>query len=222
MHGPHMNDRDPQLRPRPAAIWIGLIAALALIFLASLARQAEAQAYSGTVEPCLSPHGDRDLYRDGLLATGWTDIPAAGRGEALAMLTDAFLPVIIGTDQPVETLISRRAEARSFWDDITANRTLMARDGQVLMLAGFANDAGEMAVECWVAGPPAAITEDLIGLVGAMISAPGLQMTQINLPATETTPETELLVSRLSLESPPLAATDGLRTTIIFAREVTP
>lgn len=216
MPGPQMNGRDAPPRPMPAALWLGLIMALALIFAASLTRRAEAQTYSGTIEPCLSTHGERDLYRAGLIETGWTDIPADARPAALDMLTDAWLPIILGTELPIETLIARRAEARAFWEDFSRNRTVMERQEQVLLLAGIVSDDGQMIVECWVAGPAAAVTDDLIGLVGAMISSPGIEMAQINLAADSDRPETEFLVTRLSLESPTLAATDGLRTTILF------
>lgn len=217
-----MDDRDPPLRPMPSALWLGLILALALIFAASFTRPAAAQGYSGTVEPCLSAHGDRDRYRDGLATTGWTEIAAEARSPALDMLTDAYLPVILGTDVAVETLVARRAEARAFWEDFARNRTLMAREGQVLLLAGLRSDTGEMTVECWVAGPAAAVTDDLFDLVGPTLTAPGVRMAQINLPADATRPRTELLVSRLSPEGPALSATDGLRTTIRFVPGAAP
>lgn len=214
-----MNDREPPLRAPSAALWLGLIAALALIFAASLGRAAEPGAYTGTVEPCLSGHGDRDRYRDGLTATGWADITLDARPTALAMLADAYLPIILGVDQPLELLVARRDEARAFWEDLSRNRLILGRDGQVLLLAGFLSPEGRMIVECWVAGPEVAVTDDLMGLIGATYSAPGIRMAQVNLPASGTRPETELFVSRISLESPTLAATDALRTRITFDRE---
>jgi hypothetical protein len=211
-----MDDRDPQFRPTPAALWFGLIAALALIFAASLARAAEPGSYSGTVEPCLSPHGDRDLYLAGLAGTGWTDLDPAARDTALDMLADAYLPIILGVDLPLDALVARRDEARAFWDDLSQNRTLMGRDGQVLLLAGFLSPEGQMIVECWVAGPEDPVTDDIMSLIGATYDAPGIRMAQVNLPASDTRPATELFVSRLSLASPTLAATDALRTRITF------
>jgi hypothetical protein len=211
-----MNDREPPLRAPPAALWLGLIAALALIFAASLGRAAEPGTYTGTVEPCLSGHGDRDLYRDGLLATGWADIALDARPTALAMLADAYLPIILGVDQPLESLVARRDEARAFWEDLSRNRLILSRDGQVLLLAGFLSPEGRMIVECWVAGPEVAVTDDLMSLIGATYEAPGIRMAQVNLPASGTRPDAELFVSRLSLESPALAATDALRTRITF------
>ena len=217
-----MDDRDPPLRSLPSALWLGLILALALIFAASFTRPAAAEGYSGTVEPCLSGHGDRDRYQTGLASTGWEAIAPEGRGQALDMLTDAYLPVILGPDLPVDVLLSRRAEARAFWDDFTRNRTLMTREGQVLLLAGLRSETGEMTVECWVAGPTAAVTDDLFDLVGPTLTAPGVRMAQINLPADATRPRTELLLSRLSPEGPALSATDGLRTTIRFVPDAAP
>jgi hypothetical protein len=215
-----MDDRDPPFRFVPAAtpVWLGLIAALVLIFAASLGRAAEPGTYTGTVEPCLSGHGDRDLYRAGLTGTGWTDLEPAARDTALDMLADAYLPIILGVDQPLETLVARRAEARAFWEDLSRNRTLMGRDGQVLLLAGFLSPEGQMIVECWVAGPENPVTDDMMALIGATYDAPGIRMAQANLVATDTRPATELFVSRLSLSSPTLAATDALRTRITFDR----
>jgi hypothetical protein len=217
-----MDDPDPPLRPRSDALWLGLIGVLGLILAASFIRPAAAQTYTGTIEPCLSTHGDRDRYLGGLAATGWTEIPGDRRAAALEMLTDAYLPAILGTDLPVTELVARRAEARAFWDDFSRNRIVLAREGQVLLLSGIVTDTGDMVVECWVAGPAVPVTDDLLDLVGPMIAIPGLEMAQINLPAEGDRPLTEYLVSRLSLKSPALAATDGLRTTIRFARPPAP
>jgi len=217
-----MDDRDPPLRPMPSALWLGLIMALALIFAASFTRPAAAQGYSGTVEPCLSAHGDRNRYEAGLTSTGWAALAPEGRDRALDMLTDAYLPVILGPELPVGSLVARRAEARGFWEDFSRNRTLMSREGQVLLLAGLRTAEGEMTVECWVAGPAAAVTDDLFDLVGPTLTAPGVRMAQINLPAAATRPRTELLVSRLSPEGPTVSATDGLRTTIRFVPRAAP
>jgi hypothetical protein len=239
-----MDDRDRPFRapPDPTPVWLGLIVALALIFAASLTRAAESGAdpaanagtgtgadlatepaaepatYTGTVEPCFSGHGDRDLYRAGLTATGWTDLPDEARPNALDMLSDAYLPIILGVDQPLEALVARRAEARLFWEDLARNRTLMGRDGQVLLLAGFLSPDGKMIVECWVAGPETTVTDDMMTLIGATYEAPGIRMAQVNLPAADTRPPSELFVSRLSLQSPTLAATDALRTRITFTK----
>lgn len=220
-----MDDRDPTLRhdtlrPAPgsmaAALWLGLICALGLIFAASFARAAEPGPYTGTVEPCLSPHGDRDRYRAGLLETGWADLPTDARPQALDMLADAYLPIILGVDLPLETLVGERAAARAFWEDLSQNRTIMGRDEQVLLLAGFLSPEGKMIVECWVAGPENPVTDDLMTLIGATYDAPGIRMAQVNIPPTDTRPLTELFVSRLALASPALAATDALRTRITF------
>jgi hypothetical protein len=43
-----MDDRDPPLRPLPAALWLGLIMALALIFAASFTRPAAAEGAVAT------------------------------------------------------------------------------------------------------------------------------------------------------------------------------
>jgi hypothetical protein len=229
-----MDDRDPPLRPAtlrndaigamPAAFWFALICALGLIFAASLVRAAEHGSstgpstgpYTGTVEPCLSAHGDRDRYRAGLIATGWQDVAADTRPQALDMLADAYLPIILGVDLPLEALVADRASARAFWEDLARNRTIMGRDGQVLLLAGFLSPEGEMIVECWVAGPETSVTDDMMTLIGATYDAPGIRMAQVNLPADGARPPTELFVSRLSLASPVLAATDALRTRITF------
>lgn len=215
-----MDDRDPPFRNASAAtpVWLGLIAALALIFAASLVRAADPGPYTGTVEPCLSDHGDRDRYRAGLNGTGWTDLDPVARDRALDMLADAYLPIILGVDLPLETLVTRRDEARAFWEDLSRNRTLMGREDQVLLLAGFLSPEGQMIVECWVAGPENPVTDDMMALIGATYDAPGIRMAQANLVATDTRPATELFVSRLSLASPTLAATDALRTRITFDR----
>jgi len=215
-----MDDRDPPFRNASAAtpVWLGLIAALALIFAASLVRAADPGPYTGTVEPCLSDHGDRDRYRAGLNGTGWTDLDPVARDRALDMLADAYLPIILGVDLPLETLVNRRDEARAFWEDLSRNRTLMGREDQVLLLAGFLSPEGQMIVECWVAGPENPVTDDMMALIGATYDAPGIRMAQANLVATDTRPATELFVSRLSLASPTLAATDALRTRITFDR----
>lgn len=215
-----MDDRDPPFRNASAAtpVWLGLIAALALIFAASLVRAADPGPYTGTVEPCLSGHGDRDRYRAGLNGTGWTDLDPTARDRALDMLADAYLPIILGVDLPLETLVTRRDEARAFWEDFSRNRTLMGREDQVLLLAGFLSPEGQMIVECWVAGPENPVTDDMMALIGATYDAPGIRMAQANLVATDTRPATELFVSRLSLASPTLAATDALRTRITFDR----
>jgi hypothetical protein len=204
------------MRTMPAALWFGLIAALALIFAASFVRAGSAQVYTGTVEPCLSGHGDRDRYLAGLAGTGWTDVAPADRARALDMLADAYLPIILGVDQPLESLVARRAEARAFWEDLSRNRSILGLDGQVLLLAGFLSPEGRMIVECWVAGPEVPVTDDMMNLIGATYEAPGIRMAQVNLPASGTRPDAELFVSRLSLESPALAATDALRTRITF------
>lgn len=215
-----MDDRDPPFRNASAAtpVWLGLIAALALIFAASLVRAADPGPYTGTVEPCLTGHGDRDRYRAGLNGTGWTDLDPVARDRALDMLADAYLPIILGVDLPLETLVTRRDEARAFWEDLSRNRTLMGREDQVLLLAGFLSPEGQMIVECWVAGPENPVTDDMMALIGATYDAPGIRMAQANLVATDTRPATELFVSRLSLSSPTLAATDALRTRITFDR----
>jgi hypothetical protein len=43
-----MDDHDPTLRPMPAALWLGLIIALALIFAASFTRPAGAEGAAAT------------------------------------------------------------------------------------------------------------------------------------------------------------------------------
>jgi hypothetical protein len=213
-----MDHRDPHMRVTPAALWLGLIAALAVIFAASFARAGNAQVYSGTVEPCLSGHGDRDTYLAGLKGTGWTDIAPESRANALDMLADAYLPIILGVDQPLPALVARRAEARAFWEDLSQNRSILVRDGQVLLLAGFLSPEGRMIVECWVAGPTISVTDDMMNLIGATYEAPGIRMAQVNIPAQDDRPDAEIFVSRLSLTSPTLAATDALRTRVTFER----
>ena len=115
--------------------------------------------------------------------------------------------------------MARRAEARAFWADLAQNRTLLSREGFVLLLAGFRDDNGTMRVECWTAGPASAVTDDLFSLIGTAYGTDGVTMTQVNLAATADRPATELFVSRLSPPvpvDPPLAATDGLRTKIVL------
>lgn len=201
-----------------------MIRALALALL--LPGAVMAQAYSGSMEPCLAPHGDRDTYRADLLSTGWVDVSEAGRAVAVAMIADAFLPVTGPLGERWDAVIAHRAEARVFWTDLAQGRTLMEREGWVLLLAGFRDDNGEMRVECWSAGPESAATDGFFALAGQMMQGDGVQMTALGIPAGPDHAETEILVSRLvppTEPEPPLAATDGLRTTVIFPMsEVTP
>jgi len=174
-------------------------------------------APSGSVEPCLAPHGDRDLYRAGLTATGWVDVAPQSRPDALAMLADAFVPVTGLLDGSWDTHMANRAAARAFWADLADNRTLMQRDGWVLLLAGFRDDDGTLRVECWTAGPTSPVTDDFFALIGEIWQTDGVSISQVNLPASDTRPATELFVSRLTPPAPPdppLAATDGLRTRV--------
>ena len=56
-------------------------AALFLAFAVPCIAKADITSYSGTVEPCLSPHGDRDQYHAGLETVGWTDINFSRRNR---------------------------------------------------------------------------------------------------------------------------------------------
>lgn len=209
----------------PSGVALPALAILlgALLGAASLAAPALAQdppAYSGSMEPCLAPHGDRDLYRAGLQSTGWVDVSEAGREVAVAMIADAFLPVTataIGLPWP--DLVASRAEARAFWTDLSQGRTIMEREGRVLLLAGFRDDTGEMRVECWTAGPQDAATDGFFALAGEVLHSDGVWMAALGIAADDQHPRTEILVSRLAPPAPvdpALAATDGLRTTITF------
>jgi hypothetical protein len=204
-------------RPRTA----GLQRLAAAVCAGALALPAAAQpATSGSVEPCLQPHGDRDLYHDGLAATGWVDLAEDQRAGGLAMLADAFLPVTGQIGGTWADHMAHRPAARAFWDDLAQNRILMWRDGVVLLLAGFRDDSGDMRVECWTAGPHTDTTDDFFALIGQVWQSEGVTMTQVNLPADANRPATELFISRLSppvAADPPLTATDGLRTRITFA-----
>ena len=176
-------------------------------------------AYSGSMEPCLMPHGQRDLYRAGLMATGWVDISEAGRPVAIAMLADAFLPITGAMDGLWADHLAHRPASYQFWTDMAQNRTLMEREGRILLLAGFLDPSGEMRVECWTAGPETASTDSFFLLAGQVWQSEGVTMTQLNIPETQATAATEILVSRITPPAPmqpPLAASDGLRTTTIF------
>lgn len=175
--------------------------------------------YSGSMEPCLLGHGQRDLYRDGLLATGWVDISEAGRAVAIAMLADAFLPITGAMDGAWEEHLAYRPASHQFWADMAQNRSLMEREGRILLLAGFLDANGEMRVECWSAGPETTVTDSFFLLAGQVWQSEGVMMTQLDIPATAVTPQSEIFVSRIippSPMQPPLAASDGLRTTTIF------
>ena len=200
-----------------AALWLALMVPCVAV--------ADLTAYSGSVEPCLSPHGDRDQYHAGLQSVGWTDIPDTDRAAALLVLADTFLSATGQIDASWADHVAYRAQARGFWDDLAQNRILMTRDGQILLLAGFATDLGEMVVECWVAGPQTNATDNFLALAGVAYQGDGVLMTQLNLPDDPTRPKTEIFVSRITSPTPidpPLAGMDGLRTRITFMRpEVT-
>jgi hypothetical protein len=184
----------------------------------------DAAPYSGSIEPCLSPHGDRDLYLDGLQSVGWTLVPDDQRQAALAVLADTFLPAIGQIDSGWPDHMAFRAEAAAFWADLSQSRILMAREDQVLLLAGFATPQGEMVVECWIAGPETRATDDFLILAGIAYQGDGVVMTQLNIPETTDRPRTEIYVSRLTPPvpvEPPLAGTDGLRSRITFLRPET-
>lgn len=202
-----------------APLFPGLIGALCLIFNAALAR-AEPAPYTGSIEACLSDHGSRERYLAGLMSGGWRDVPPDQREGALRMLADAYLPVTGTIDGTWADHLANRGAALAFWADLARNRTILSRGGVVLLLAGFRDDNATMRVECWTAGPQNPVTDDLFALIGAVYQSEGVSMTQVNLPATDTRPATELFVSRLDPAfpaDPPLAATDGLRSRIVFA-----
>ena len=173
-----------------------------------------------SIEACLATHGERERYLAGLMAAGWRDVFPDQRDTALAMLADAFLPVTGQIDGTWADHVAVRRSALDFWTALARNRTLMSRDGVVLLLAGFRDDNGTMRVECWAAGPPSPMTDDFFALIGAAYQSEGVSMTQVNMAARDDRPATELFVSRLEPLpplDPPLAATDGLRTRIVFA-----
>jgi hypothetical protein len=205
---------------------LGLLAVAMLTLPATgvLARAQETAVYSGSAEPCLSPHGDRDRYREGLESVGWTIVPDGDRAAALGVLADTFLPVTVEFGGGWADHTGPRAAAIAFWEDLARNRMLMTRDGQILLLAGFATDLGEMIVECWVAGPETRATDDFLILAGIAYQGDGVVMTQLNIAPSADRPSTEIFVSRLSPPAeidPPLAGTDGLRTRITFMRPET-
>lgn len=211
----------PLFLPGRAHAMPALVAfATACMLCAASARAQDAMpslAAVGSVEPCLATHGERDMYRAGLEATGWVDVAPRSRPDALAMLADAFVPVTGLLDGSWATHMANRAAARTFWADLANNRTLMQREGWVLLLAGFRDDDGTLRVECWTAGPLSPVTDDFFALIGVIWQTEGVSISQVNLPATDTRPATELFVSRLTAPAPPdppLAATDGLRTLI--------
>ena len=199
--------------------------AVVLALLAPCAAVADMTSYTGTVEPCLSPHGDRDQYHTGLQSTGWTDIADADRAVALLVLADTFLSATGQIDASWADHMAYRAQAQGFWDDLSTNRILMEREDQVLLLAGFATDLGEMIVECWIAGPQNNATDNFLALAGVAYQGDGVLMTQLNLPDDPTRPKTEIFVSRITSPTPidpPLAGMDGLRTRITFMRPEVP
>jgi len=172
---------------------------------------------TGILEPCLLPHGDPETYRATLRAVGWSDIATEQRPDALDRLTDVWLPVTGRIDGSWDDHLAHRADARAFWADFVGQRTLMERDGKVLLLAGFEDARGNLRVECWTAGPANPMTDSFFALLGYGYDADGIQMTQIIVPANDAFPETEYFILRLA---PPPALTgritggDGIRTTI--------
>jgi hypothetical protein len=201
-----------------------------LIALALLAGPATAGAQdrglAAAVAPCLAPHGLRDVYQTDLGALGWVTLPDDQRQAAQAMIADAFLPLTSGLfDVPFADLMTQRAAARDFWADLARNRMILWRDGAVLLVAGFRDDDGSMRVECWMAGPENAATDDALALIGQVWRAEGLALTEIALAASADDPTTTILISRSTPPAavdPALAATDGLRTRITFRREDSP
>lgn len=226
-HRPAHRGHRPETSPI-YGVWSGgplrLPRALAVLVLglwAGAGAALDASSYSGSIEPCLSPHGDRDRYLDGLLSVGWTQVRDQDRQAALAVLADTFLPAIGQIDSGWPDHMAFRAAAAAFWADLSRNRILMTREDQVLLLAGFATDQGEMVVECWVAGPQTRATDDFLILAGTAYQGDGVVMTQLNMSATPDRPRTEIFVSRLTPPvpvDPPLAGTDGLRSRITFDR----
>jgi hypothetical protein len=180
---------------------------------------------SGTVEPCVAAHGDRDTYLADLAATGWAPIPDDGRASAIAKLADAYLPVIAGLDLPLADLLAGREISFAFWMDLAEGRSLLSRGEDVLLLAGFRDDNGDLRVECWTAGPESPATEGFFQMIGQVMSAEGFRMAAVQLLATSDRPATDLFVIRMEPQEPilpPLAATDGLRTRITIPPEGQP
>lgn len=180
---------------------------------------------SGVLEPCLLPHGNPETYRATLHAVGWTDIPADGRAGALERLAEVWLPVTGRIEGSWAEHLAHRPQARAFWADIADRRTLMERDGMVLLLAGFEDLRGNLRVECWTAGDMGPMTQSFFDLLGSGFEQDGIRMTQIEVPAADSFPQTGYFIIRMQ---PPaafaehLTGGDGIRTTITFPFPTSP
>jgi hypothetical protein len=174
---------------------------------------------SGTVEPCLLPHGKPEVYRATLRGVGWSDIPEADRPAAIDRLMRMWLPITGQVEGSWADHIAHIPQALAFWSGFAANRTLMQRDDQVLALAGIAETDATLRVECWIAGGRSQVTDYFFDLVGPVYENQGVKITQIGVPLSDSMPETDYLLIRLT---PPaeLAAEipggDGMRTGITF------
>ncbi|MCC5974874.1 MAG: hypothetical protein JJT81_12585 [Rubellimicrobium sp.] len=179
----------------------------------------DAVVISGVLEPCLLPHGNPETYRATLRAIGWTDIPTDERDAALDRLAEIWLPVTGRIEGSWADHLAHRPQARAFWADFAGQRTLMERDGKVLLLAGFEDLRGNLRVECWTGGDHQPMTQSFFDLLGAGFEQNGIRMTQVEVPATGDFPQTGYFIIRM--EPPPaiaehLTGGDGIRTTITF------
>ena len=193
--------------PRTAA---APLLGLALAAAAPAFAEAELPTWLGA---CLSDHGERARYHGELLAAGWSEIPAAGRAEAMLTLADAFLgsnTYAIDWQDP-----GVRADALEAWGDFTRDAPLFAQAGAVLHLASYRSDGPLMAVECWVALPGPDLTEPHLAAGradGRLESFGGFVMLSLEWDHSRTQAITlrALRLDPPEALAPPLAAMDAL------------
>lgn len=141
----------------------GLIAAAILALAPAWAtagdagRAAARAILAGTgFEPCLGEHFDPARYRAELASLGWTPVEPGARGAAVDRIADTFMNL------PPEADEALTQAALAFWRDRIADRTLLARGGELLFLAGDAGEGGALRLSCHVASLGAARVDALI------------------------------------------------------------
>lgn len=144
--------RSPVARAaRPAPFVRGWAVALCLGFGGHAVPAQEVTGPDG-LEPCLETHFDPARYQAELEALGWALVPETDRPAAIDALSDAFLAVLEASyNHDRQDAQAIRIDQRAYWDDLTKDRRILTRDGQVLFIGGDRSEDGRLRVSCWLA-----------------------------------------------------------------------
>jgi len=169
--------------------------------------------------PCQTRHDDAGAYHAALAEAGWRIAARSDRAPLMERLADGFLPDLSAAIPADNAALSGfRKDAASVWTRYVADRPLFLRDDVLLLIAGYVNDAGQEAVQCWAVSSDPALTDAHLNMPETPPDA-GFHRQETVLDGQPGADQVKLSAMRLMLPyvpDPPLLSENALIVTSIF------